>query len=99
MKVYYTRDGFFTRTKCPYGHKFDGFDVNVNSITCRRCKFHRSGNRRERYVVCMADCFSHLNEILIKIDDVIANNKCDDICFEDFLVEIRENIAQILDEK
>lgn len=99
MKVHYTSDGFFTRTECPYGHKLDGIDVNVNSISCTHCKFYRSTNRREKYVVCMADCSSYLNEILNKIDDVIANNKCDDISFEDFIAEIRENIAQILDEK
>jgi len=31
-------------------------------------------------------------------DVVIANNKLDDICFEDFLAEIREGLAQIVDE-
>jgi len=45
----------------------------------------------------MADCASHLEEILNKIDVVIANDKCDDIVFEEFLAEIREGIASILD--
>ena len=99
MKVHYTSEGIFARTKCPYGHKVDGIEVNVNSFCCTNCKFYSSTNRKEKYVVCMADCSSQLNEILNKIDDVIANNKYDDIYFEDFLAEIRENIAQIIDEK
>ena len=45
----------------------------------------------------MADCSSHLQEILDKTDVIIANNKFDDICFEDFLAEIREDIASVLD--
>lgn len=97
-KIKYTSDGVFATTDCPYGHK-SGFGVTkVNSYNCHRlCKFYRSTNYKEKYVVCLADCSSRLEEILNKIDVVIANNKCDDIVFEDFLAEIREGIAQILD--
>ena len=98
MKVHYKSDGVFTRTKCPHERKFDGYITNVNSIYCqRRCKFYRTTNYKEKYVVCMADCASHLEEILNKIDIIIANDKFDDICFEDFLAEVREDIASVLD--
>ena len=98
MKIYYKSDGVFARTECPYGHKSGWGITKVNSLDCHHhCKFYRSTNYKEKYVVCMADCPSHLNEILDKIDVVIANNKLDDICFEDFLAEIREDIASVLD--
>lgn len=98
MKIYYKSDGVFLKTKCPYGYKSDWGISMVNSIDCRRrCKFYRSTNHKEKYVVCMADCSSHLQEILNKIDVIIANDKFDDICFEDFLAEIREDIASVLD--
>jgi len=97
-KIKYTSDGVFAKTECPYGHKAGWGITKVNSIDCRlHCKFYRSTNFREKYVICMADCASHLEEILNKIDVVIANDKCDDIVFEEFLAEIREGIASILD--
>lgn len=99
MKVHYISEGVLARTECPYGHKSGWGITKVNSINCRsHCKFYHSTNYKEKYVVCMADCSSHLQEILGKIDVVIANNKCDDICFEDFLAEIREDIATVLDD-
>lgn len=99
MKVHYTSDGVIAKTECPYGHKSGLWITNVNSIDCHRhCKFYRSTNYKEKYVVCMADCSSHLEEILDKIDIIIANDKFDDICFEDFLSEIREDIASVLDD-
>ena len=97
-KIKYASDGIFAKTECPYGHKSGSWITKVNSHNCHRhCKFYRSTNYKEKYVVCLADCSSQLEEILNKIDIVISNNKCDDICFEDFLTEIREGIAQILD--
>lgn len=94
MKVHYKTEGILGMTDCPYGRK-----SKVNSIDCHRhCKFYRSTNYREKYVVCMADCYSHLQETLDKIDVIIANDKFDDICFEDFLAEIREDIASALDD-
>lgn len=99
MKVHYTSDGMFANTECPYGHKSGWWITKVNSYNCHHhCKFYRSTNYKEKYVVCMADCSSHLKEILDKIDVIIANDKFDDICFEDFLAEIREDVASILDD-
>lgn len=99
MKVHYTSDGILANTECPYGHKSGLVTTKVGSIDCHRhCKFYRSTNYKEKYVVCMADCSSHLEEILDKIDNIIANDKFDDICFEDFLAEIREDIASVLDD-
>ncbi len=98
MKVHYTSEGGLALTECPYGHKSGWFTTKVNSINCHHhCKFYRSTNYKEKYVICMADCSSHLQEIINKIDVIIANNKFDDICFEDFLAEIREDIALVLD--
>lgn len=97
-KIKYTSDGVFAKTECPYGHKSSWGIIKVNSYNCQRhCKFYRSTNYKEKYVTCLADCAARLEEILNKIDIVIANNKCDDIVFEDFLTEIREGIATILD--
>lgn len=97
-KIKYTSNGVFAETDCPFGHKSGIAITKVNSINCHHhCKFYRSTNYREKYVICLADCSSQLEEILDKIDIVIANDKCDDICFEDFLAEIRESIAQILE--
>jgi len=97
-KVHFTSDGVFAKTECPYGHTSGLGITKVNSYDCHRhCKFYRSTNYKEKYVVCLADCSSRLEEILNKIDIVIANNKCDDIVFEDFLAEIREGIAMVLD--
>lgn len=97
-KIKYTSDGIIAETECPYGHKSGLWITRINSYGCHRhCKFYRSTNYKEKYVICLADCSSQLEEILDKIDVVIANNKCDDICFEDFLSEIREEIAKILD--
>ncbi len=93
MKIFYKQDGIFVNTECHYRN-----DCKVNSFNCHHCKFFRSTNYKEKYVVCMADCSSHLKEILDKIDIVIANDKFDDICFEDFLAEVREDIASILDD-
>ena len=98
MKVHYTSEGILAKTECPYGRKSGWGITKVNSVDCHRhCKFYRSTNYKEKYVVCMADCSSHLQEILDKIDVIIANDKFDDICFEDFLADIRENIASVLD--
>ncbi len=97
-KIKYISDGVFAKTDCPYGHKSGLWTTKVNSHDCHRhCKFYRSTNYREKYVICLADCSSQLEEILDKVDVVIANNKCNDICFEDFLSEIREDIAKVLD--
>lgn len=97
-KIKYVSHGVFAETDCPYGHKSSLWITKVNSHNCQQhCKFYRSTNYKEKYVVCLADCSSQLEEVLNKIDVVIANNKCDDIVFEDFLAEIREGIAQILD--
>lgn len=97
-KIKYTSEGPLAKTECPYGHKSGWGITKVNSIDCHHhCKFYRSTNYREKYVVCLADCPSQLKEILDKIDIVIANDKYDDICFEDFLAEIREGIAEVLD--
>ena len=97
-KIKYISDGVFVKTECPFGHKSGLGITKVNSIDCHyHCKFYRSTNHREKYVICLADCSSQLEEILDKIDIVIANDRCDDICFEDFLAEIREDIAQILE--
>lgn len=99
MKVHYISEGLLLKTECSYGHKHTYGITRVNSAVCHHhCKFYRSTNYKEKYVVCMADCSSHLQEIVDKIDVVIANNKCDDICFEDFLAEIREDIASVLDD-
>lgn len=99
MNVHYTSDGIFAKTECPYGHKSSYGITRVNSIDCRNhCKFYRSTNYKKKYVVCMADCFSHLEEILDKIDIIITNDKFDDICFGDFLSEIRKDIASVLDD-
>lgn len=99
MKVHYITEGIIAKTECPYGHKSGWGITKVNSIDCHNhCKFYRSTNYREKYVVCLADSHSHIKEIIDKIDVVIANNKLDDICFEDFLAEIREGLAQIVDE-
>ena len=98
MKVHYKSEGAFAKTECPYGRKSGWGIIKVNSISCQHCKFYRSTNYKEKYVVCMADCFSHLKEILDKIDVIIANDKFDDICFDEFLAEIREDIASVLDD-
>lgn len=97
-KIKYQSDGFFAQTPCPYSISFGYDDVRVNSYTCTHsCRYYRSTNREEKTVICLADCSSALEEIVDKIDFVIANNKCDDICFEDFITEIREDIAKVLD--
>ena len=98
-KIKYQSDGFFAQTPCPYniGVGYGGV-TRVNSHACtHNCRYYRSTNRKEKIVICLADCSSALEEIVGKIDFVIANNKCDDICFEDFLTEIREDIAKVLD--
>lgn len=97
-KIKYTSDGVFAKTECPYGRR-SGFGITkVNSIDCHHhCKFYSSTNYREKYVICLADCASRLEVILNKIDVVISNDKCDDIVFEEFLSEIREGIASVLD--
>lgn len=98
MKIHYKSEGAFARTECPYGRKSGWGITKVNSVDCHHhCKYFRSANYKGKYVVCMADCSSHLQEILDKTDVIIANNKFDDICFEDFLAEIREDIASVLD--
>lgn len=97
-KIHYSSDGLFAQTPCPFGKKTEGCIVKVNSHTCTHyCKYYSSTDRKNKCVVCLADCASRLGEILDKIDFVIANDKCDDIVFEDFLAEIRESIAMVLD--
>lgn len=97
-KIKYQSDGFFAQTPCPYGIKLGSGVVMVNSHACAHtCKYYRSTDRKEKTVICLADCSFALEKVVDKIDFVIANNKFDDICFEDFLSEIREDIAKILD--
>jgi len=92
-KIKYISNGIFAETPCPYGVPH----TKVNSYNCHQCRFYRSTDYKAHTVLCLADCSSHLEEILNKIDVVIANNKMDEICAEDFLCEIRERIAEILD--
>ena len=97
-KIKYQSDGLFALTPCPYEIKAGYSTVKVNSHYCtHNCKYYRSTNYKEHTITCLADCASSLEEIINKIDIVIANDKCDDICFEDFIMEIRENIANIID--
>lgn len=98
VKIKYQSDGLFAQTPCPYNISL-GYDVTrVNSHACtHNCRYYRSTNHKEKTVTCLADCSSALEEIVDRIDFVIANDKCDDICFEEFLGEIREDIAKVLD--
>lgn len=97
-KIKYKPDGLFVETRCPFGIANIGGVVGVNSYYCtHNCKYYRSTDHKHKTVVCLADCSSRLEEIISKIDVVIANELLDDICFEDFLAEIREGIAQILE--
>lgn len=97
-KIHYTSDGLFAKTPCPFGKESGWGVVKVNSHYCTHsCKYYNSTDHRNKCVICLADCASRLEKILEKIDDIIANDKCDDICFEEFLAEIRERIAGVLD--
>ena len=97
-KIKYESDGLFIETRCPFGIANRVGVVGVNSHYCtHNCKYYRSTDLKHKTVVCLADCSSRLEEILSKIDVVIANELLDDICFEDFLGEIREGIAEVLD--
>lgn len=97
-KIHYSSDGVFAQTPCPFGKKTGWGTVKVNSHSCTHsCRYYSSTDYKNKYVVCLADCASRLRAILDRIDFVIANDKCDDIVFEDFLAEIREVIAGVLD--
>jgi len=96
-KIHFTSEGLFAKTPCPFGIRSGYSTTMVNSHRCVRCKYYRSTNHKEKYVICLADCSSYLEDILNKIDLVIANDKYDDIVFEEFLGEIREDIASVLD--
>ena len=91
-KIKYTSDGLFAQTECPFDKKW-----KVNSFSCHRCKNYRSTNYKEHYVVCLADCASQIEEIIANIDVVVANSQVDDIDIEEFLVQIREKLAKMLD--
>ena len=93
-KIKYTSDGLFALTECPWGKNKK---CKVNSFKCHRCKDYRSTNYKEHYVVCLADSASRIEEIIDKIDVVIANNQVDDIDIEEFLAQIREGLAKVLD--
>lgn len=88
MKVYYKSDGVFAKTDCPYGRKSGWCITKVNSFDCHHhCKFYRSTNYKEKYVVCMADCQSHQTRIVMKREELInkiRNNRSFDLRASEF---------------